>query len=132
MITETQILTKTIEYFNENSSPFSPIAVGGLSPNNNGISAELAPGYSKSAYLDGGAFQRMPLLILIRHERHQTAMETAFSIAKTAREITIIGAEIDSRIAGISIGSAPEFVQRSGADYIYSLIINVDYMAERN
>ncbi|MCL2698542.1 MAG: hypothetical protein FWE74_10750 [Oscillospiraceae bacterium] len=129
MVEETKMLTDFINYFNENCSLFSPILLGGLSPNNSGISAEIAPGFTKSAYLDGGAFQRLPVLFLIRHGRHQTAMETAFSLASKAREITINGEKIHEKIAGISIGSAPEFVQRSGADFIYSLIINVDYMA---
>ncbi|MDR2558762.1 MAG: hypothetical protein LBC86_04355 [Oscillospiraceae bacterium] len=129
MIAETQILTKTIEYLNEKCSPFSPVSIGGLSPNNSGISAEITPGYSKSVYLDGGVFQRLPVLILIRHGKHQTAMETAFKIAKTVCGITINGIKIDEKIAGINMGSAPEFMQRSGADYIYSLIINIDYLA---
>jgi hypothetical protein len=131
MVTETIILTNLIEYLNDKCKPFSPVVIGGLSPNSSGISAELAPGYSRSEYLDGGAFLRMPVLFLIRHDKHQTAMETAFTLAKAVREITIKEDVIHEEIAGTSIGSAPEFVQRSGADYIYSLIINIDYLAER-
>jgi hypothetical protein len=130
MMSETKILTDVINYFNENCSPFSPISLGGLSPNNSGISAEIAPGYAKSSYLDGGALQRLPVLFLIRNGKHKTAMETAFSLAAAAREITINGEKIHEKIAGISIGSAPEFVQRNGADFIYSLIINVDYITD--
>jgi hypothetical protein len=129
MVTETQILTGIIEYLNEKCKPFSMITIGGLSPNDNSISAEIAPGYSKSEYLDGDVFQCMPVLILIRHGKHQTAMETAFTLAKIIREVTIYGDVIHGKIAGVSIGSAPEFVQRNGADYIYSLMINVNYMA---
>jgi hypothetical protein len=128
MVTETQILTGVIEFLNRKYNPFSPITFSGLSPNNSGISAEIAPGYSKSQYLGGDVFQCMPVLLLIRHGKHQTAMETAFALAKAVREITINGEKINDRIAGISIGSAPEFVQRSGADFIYSLMINVDFM----
>jgi len=128
MVTETQILTNIIEYLNEKCEPFSAITIGGLSPNNNGISAEIAPGYSKSTYLDGGAYQCMPVLILIRHSSHKTAMETAFTLAKAVREITINDEKIHEKTGGISIASAPEFVQRNGADYIYSLMISADYL----
>ncbi|MCL2698330.1 MAG: hypothetical protein FWE74_09675 [Oscillospiraceae bacterium] len=130
MITETQILAKVIEYLNSKCSLSSPVSIGGLSPNSSGISAEIAPGYSKSEYLDGGVFQCMPVLILVRHGRHQTAMESAFTLAKAVRETVINGEKICAKVAGISIASAPEFVQRSGADYIYSLIININYMAD--
>ncbi|MDR2532953.1 MAG: hypothetical protein LBC82_08960 [Oscillospiraceae bacterium] len=124
MILETQILTAVIDYLNETCRPFCSVTTGGISPDNNGISAEIAPGHAKSAYLDGGVFQRLPILLLIKHQRHQTAMETAFTLAKAARNKQ----NIHSKVAGLSVGSAPEFVQRSGADYIYSLIINIDYM----
>jgi aconitase A len=124
MILETQILTAVINYLSEKCAPFAKITTGGISPSG-GISAEIAPGYARSTYLDGGVFQRLPILLVIRHGKHQTAMETAFAFAKAAREAH----EIHTNVAGINVGTAPEFVQRSGADYIYSLIINVDYMA---
>jgi len=126
MILETQILTNVIEYLNGRCDLFSPITAGGL-PNGEGISAEIAPGFAKSVYLDGGVFQRMPVLILIRNQKHQTAMETAFELAAAARSAG--GICVHEKIAGLSVGSSPEYVQRSGADYIYSLIINIDYMA---
>jgi hypothetical protein len=95
------------------------------------ITAELAPGYARSVYLAGGVFQRMPVLFIIRNKKHQTAMETAFALAKTTRDARKDYGTgfIHDSIAGISVGTAPEFVQRSGADYIYSLIINIDYLA---
>jgi len=127
MILETRILTAVINYLDEKCTPFSKITTGGLFLNgsgNGGINAEIAPGYARSNYLDGGVFQRMPVLFLIRHSKHQTAMETAFELAKAARESD----EVHPSVVGINVGTAPEFVQRSGADYIYSLIINIDYL----
>jgi hypothetical protein len=122
MVLETQILTAVIDYLNDTCAPFSKIIMGGLSQNG-GISAEIAPGYARSNYLGGGVFRRMPMLLIIRHGRHRTALETAFTLAKAARE----AGKIHEAVAGVSMGSGPEFVQRSGADYIYSLIINIDY-----
>ena len=127
MILETEILTAVTNYFNEKCALFSPITTSGILPNNSGISAEIAPGHARSVYLDKGTFQRMPVLLLVRHQKHQTAMETAFTLAKSTREAE----RIHEKIAGLSVGTAPEFVQRSGADYIYSLIINIDYLTAR-
>ena len=127
MILETEILTAVINYFNETCGLFSPVSTGGISLNNSGISAEIAPGHARSVYLDKGTFQRMPVLFLVRHQRHQTAMETAFTLAKATREAE----RFHQSVAGISVGTAPEFVQRSGADFIYSLIINIDYLTAR-
>jgi len=124
MVLETQILTAVIDYFNDNCGLFSPVSVGGTSPNNSGISAEIAPGHARSVYLDKGSLQRMPVLLLVRHQKHQTTMETAVTLAKATREAD----RVHEKIAGLSIGTAPEFVQRSGADFIYSLIVNIDYL----
>ena len=127
MQTETQILSAVLEYIYEKCRPFSRITTGGLSQNG-GINAEIAPGFSKSDYLGGGALLRLPLLITIRHKSHKTAMETAFSLAEIVRKTTRCANEIHEAVANVNVGTAPEFVQRAGADYIYSLIINIDYL----
>ncbi|MCL2077391.1 MAG: hypothetical protein FWH08_03180 [Oscillospiraceae bacterium] len=132
MVLETQIIAAVIEYLNgrvESLSGFSPIVMGGMVAGQSGISAEIAPGYAKSAYLAGGVFQRMPILLIIREQRRQNALETAFNIAEAVRRSGDCKTEkIHQSVAGISMGTGPEFVQRSGADYIYSLIFNIDYM----
>ena len=130
MISETQILTAVIGYLNEKSKPFSKITAGGNS--DEGITAEIAPGYARSVYLDCGVFQRLPILLLVRHKKHQTAMETAFTLAETVRKISKKSKNIHGSVAGISMGNGPEFVQRSGADFIYSLIFNIDYLTKGN
>jgi hypothetical protein len=124
---ETQILTAVINYLNKTCKPFAEITTGSM-PMNDSISAEIAPGHARSKYLGGGVLQRMPVLLLIRHGKHQTAMDTAFALAKTIRETV----KVHENVAGINVGTAPEFVQRSGADFIYSLIFNIDYMVMKN
>lgn len=127
MIIETQILSAVIEYLNEQCDLFTPVLTGGLSVRT-GINAEIVPGYAKSDYLNGNVFQRLPILVLIKHEKHRTAMETAFTLSDTVRNITRGKVKIHKSVSGISMGSAPEFVQKNGTDYIYSFIFNIDYL----
>ena len=128
MILEMQILTAVSEYLNQRCKPFSSITTGGIS--SEGISAEIAPGYAKSVYLDGGVFQRMPVLLLVRNKNHRITMETAFTLSNAVRKAAKTSKNIHESIAGISMGTGPEFVQKNGADFIYSLIFNIDYMAK--
>ncbi|MCL2107768.1 MAG: hypothetical protein FWH20_00285 [Oscillospiraceae bacterium] len=127
MTLEIQILTAVIECLNEGSRPFADITIGSISEE--GISAEIAPGYAKSVYLDGSVFQRMAVLLVVKNKTHKTAMETAFSLADTVRK-NAKNREIHTAVSGISMGTGPEFVQRKGADYFYSLIFNIDYLSK--
>ena len=57
-------------------------------------------------------------------------METAFILAQAVRNYKKNRVDFPAQIAGLNMGTGPEFVQRSGAEFIYSLIFNIDYLAK--
>lgn len=106
----------------EESTGLSDICLDRL-PETGGISMEIAAGRNVSEYMDKGAYQRMPLLILVKNENQKTALDAVFDICGAVRR----GNNIPASINAVSVASLPELVDNDGKCYIYSLLVNVEF-----
>lgn len=127
MAAQTEIITALQEVIAAEVPGVPAVVVGTLGADA-GVAAQITPGYNDAVYLDKGARQIMPVLLLAKHKDQKTVAGWLFDICN------ILQSKKEYRNAdgwtweNTTTATTPGYVDREESGlWIYSAIINLEY-----
>ncbi len=93
-------------------------------PEGEGYASQIAPGYINKTFLDRRASQTLSILLLGKNKKQEVVSDKLYEICNNLKNVV----EFDYGIYSIEIATPPNYITKEGDFWIWSCIINVNFI----
>lgn len=119
------ILNSVLDTIESNTDLFGSISIDTL-PDDNGLYAEISPGYNSGEFLNRRNNKIIPLLFMCKHTDQQICINSLSAICGYIEKLKVYPQASGFKWLNAVVATEPNKLGKDERYYIYSCIINIE------